>query len=108
VVLPHGRLQQEAAAVSARLLAWVSRKRTTCMPIEFACPGCKVKQRAADHLAGRLLRCQSCGARFTVPAALPGASSPAPSSPARSKDEDSIFDVQTDSIFGEYEGKKKK
>jgi len=38
------------------------------MPIEFACPACKTKMRAADYLAGRTLRCGKCCASIVVPA----------------------------------------
>ncbi|OAI53956.1 hypothetical protein AYO44_15585 [Planctomycetaceae bacterium SCGC AG-212-F19] len=39
------------------------------MTIEFDCPSCKTKMRAADFLAGRKLRCGNCCASFVVPAA---------------------------------------
>jgi DNA-directed RNA polymerase subunit RPC12/RpoP len=37
------------------------------MPIEFSCTSCGAAQKANDHLAGRELRCNKCGGRFTVP-----------------------------------------
>jgi hypothetical protein len=38
------------------------------MPILFKCPSCRGFAGAADHLAGRGLRCYQCQADFTVPA----------------------------------------
>jgi hypothetical protein len=73
----------------------ISQQRT-CIVIEFPCPTCGAVQRAADHLAGRTLRCQSCRGRFTVPAAsAPPPAPPAEQDPAAAED-----------IFGDYRPKK--
>jgi hypothetical protein len=48
------------------------------MPIRFLCPTCKTKQCAADHLAGRTLRCGGCKGTFVVPAASKAAATGKP------------------------------
>jgi hypothetical protein len=80
------------------------------MPIRFPCPFCQAKQSAADHLAGRTLRCGKCSASFVVPATPKAATPSAVKAPApkpasvtpddrqlerlrKEGDSDSIFDV---------------
>lgn len=38
------------------------------MAIEFTCVSCDAPQKAANHLAGRVLKCYRCSVVFTVPA----------------------------------------
>jgi hypothetical protein len=65
------------------------------MPIDFACPACKTKMRAADYLAGRTLRCGKCRASFVVPAAVVPTRKPA-------GDLDRLLAANdSESIFGE-------
>jgi hypothetical protein len=60
------------------------------MPIEFQCLSCEAPQKAADHLAGRTLKCYRCGTLFTVPArAVLPPSLPAPGA---------AFEISTGSI----------
>jgi phage FluMu protein Com len=37
------------------------------MPISIRCPGCQKKLRAKDQMAGREVKCPSCGAPFVIP-----------------------------------------
>jgi len=39
------------------------------MPVRVRCPGCESLYRLADHLAGKTVRCKSCGGTFKVPIA---------------------------------------
>ena len=35
--------------------------------IDFSCPSCGSRQRAGDHLVGRLLRCSACAGNLIIP-----------------------------------------
>ncbi|MBY0522685.1 MAG: hypothetical protein K2R98_04780 [Gemmataceae bacterium] len=48
------------------------------MAIRFHCPACAAKQKAADYLAGRDLKCYRCNKLFTVPRASEGLAEPLP------------------------------
>jgi len=64
---------------------------------------CRAEQRAAEHLAGRTLRCQQCGKPFVVPSAarLPLVANPVKPAPPV-QDEDQLFgEHDSDSIFGD-------
>jgi hypothetical protein len=74
------------------------------MSIEFDCPSCKCKQRAADYLVGRTLRCQKCGKAFTVPSNPYSESvprTPAPTEPEPDKDKLYSEPTDSESIFGD-------
>ena len=46
--------------------------------IDFSCPSCGCRQRAAAHLIGRLLRCSSCAGNLIIPAESTEPPFPAP------------------------------
>jgi ribosomal protein S27E len=41
------------------------------MSVQLQCPGCGLKSKAADELAGKRVKCPSCGRAFLIPGASP-------------------------------------